>query len=350
MGRIAVAGHLCLDLTPRIGQGTDLSPGRLFEVGALRVDLGGSVANTGFALADLGARVTPFACIGDDELGSLLLARLRGEGMTATSLTSISGASTSYSLVIEKPGIDRTFWHHTGANAHFDGSTVNVEGFELLHLGYPPLLPALVKDTGRPLRDLLGRARDAGTTTSLDLAVIDPASATGVLDWAAILERVLPETDIISPSLDDLTSALGIDEPYSPQLVDRLAERLLDAGAAVVAISAGVHGLSMRTAGADRLRSGGRALAPLATSWANLQLSGTAHRIDRPVTTNGAGDASTAGLLYALASGAPAIHAVALATACSAAVIRGERPTPGAIARLDPTLRELVAPAAREEP
>lgn len=349
MRPIAVAGHLCLDLAPGLGSATDLEPGRLFSVGALTVEAGGAVANTGGALTDLGVDVAAIACIGDDELGGLLVDRLRAEGFALPRLTTVPGTTTSYSLVIEKPGIDRTFWHHTGANDHFDGSTVPVDGHDLLHLGYPSLLPALLTDDGRPLHRLLARARAAGVTTSLDLAVVDRDSPTGRLDWSAILSSALSETDIISPSLDDLTSALGIDESYSPELVDRLADRLLDAGAAVVAISAGAHGLRLRTAGAERLAAGGRALAPLAEAWGDRRVTGQPHRIDRPLTTNGAGDASTAGLLYAIAYGTTAEHAVALSAACSAAVIRGERPTPAAIGRLDPTLRPLVERGDRED-
>ena len=151
MHSIAVAGHLCLDITPRHGSTAVLEPGRLFEVGPLAISLGGSVANTGRALVDLGATVTPFASIGDDE---------------------------------------------------FDGTRVDVQGTDLLHVGYPPLLPGLLVDGGHPLHTLLRRAHAAGATTSLDLVVVDPDSAVGALDWAGILARVLAECDVASPSLD----------------------------------------------------------------------------------------------------------------------------------------------------
>lgn len=344
MHSIAVAGHLCLDVAPRLGDSTQLKPGQLVEVGPLAISLGGSVANTGGALARLGATVTPFASIGDDELGALLLSKLGAEGFAAPQLAVSAGRATSYSLVIEKPGSDRTFWHHTGANDEFDGTLVELDGHDLLHVGYPTLLPGLVADGGRPLHTLLRRARAAGLTTSLDLAVVDRASAIGALDWHVILESTFAECDIASPSFDDLTSALRIDKPYSPELVDSLADWMLDRGVAVVAISAGHHGLRLRTGSAARLRDAGVVLAPLADAWADQSLTVPPIWVDSPVTTNGAGDASTAGLLFALSRAESPAMATALAAACSAAVISGTHPTAAAIGSIEPSLTTIFSP------
>ncbi|NJC24477.1 sugar/nucleoside kinase (ribokinase family) [Arthrobacter pigmenti] len=344
MHSIAVAGHLCLDITPPLGDTVRLKPGQLVEVGQLSITLGGSVANTGRALADLGAAVTPYASIGDDELGALLLSKLDAQGFGTPRLNVSSQLATSYSLVIERPGVDRTFWHHTGANDEFDGTFVRVEGHDLLHVGYPTLLPGVLTDGGRPLHTLLARARAEGVTTSIDLAVVDRTSSVGSLDWHSILELAFSECDIASPSFDDLTSALRIDEPYSLALVDRLADRMLDQGVAIVAISAGGHRLRLRTGSAARLRRGGRVLAPLAETWADQALTVPPLWVDNPITTNGAGDASTAGLLFALSGGATPTLAAALAAASSALVISGDRPTPAGVTCLEPTLATLFAP------
>src|SRR4249919_178987 len=116
LARVAVAGHLCLDLTPRLDGGEHIDPGHLFEVGPLSVRLGGSVANTGGVLVDLGIPVDVVATVGDDDLG-VLLRRLVAErtGMTPL-LREVRGGASSYSLVFEAPGVDRTFWHHVGSN------------------------------------------------------------------------------------------------------------------------------------------------------------------------------------------------------------------------------------------
>ena len=341
MYTIAVAGHICLDATPLLGSSVDLVPGRLVEIGALSISPGGSVANTGGVLSALGARVVPFANIGEDDLGALLLGQLARLGLEAGKVTVTPGDSTSYSLVIEKPGTDRTLWHHTGANAHFDGSGVVLDKEDIFHLGYPPLLPALVVDGGRPLRDLLARARANGATTSVDLAVVDPTSQAGSMDWQAIFSTMAPHIDVLSPSFDDLTSAFHINAGFSVAMVDRLSDRLIEAGVAVVAISAGHHGLFIRTACKARLAESGHALSGVSSEWSNRRFHAAPVRVDGPVTTNGAGDATSAGLAFALAAGASLEEAADLACACSAAVMSGRRPTPNTIAEFFPALSHL---------
>lgn len=333
MPTIAVAGHICLDLTPRLSAPADLTPGRLTEVGPLALTLGGSVANTGRVLADLGDRVVPFAGIGDDQLGELLLSRLNALGFDTARLAVVPGASTSFSVVVEQPGADRTFWHHTGANTSFDGAGIDIADATVLHVGYPPLLPALLDDRGAPLHALLAAGRRAGAATSVDLAVVDPDSPAGRADWPAIYSAMSAVTDLLSPSLDDLTSALRIDEPFSVDLVDRLARRFLDDGVAIVAISAGDRGLYVRTADAARFRESGPALAAV-SGWAGRSLHVPAQKIENPATTTGAGDATSAGLIHALATGLDLDDAARFATACSAAVISGRRPTPDVVAAI----------------
>ncbi|MBF4573064.1 carbohydrate kinase family protein [Herbiconiux sp. VKM Ac-1786] len=350
MTPIVVAGHICLDLTPALGPGAALDPGRLIDVGPLRIGLGGCVANTGLALADLGADVSLHSTVGDDELGRIVADTIaRRPGLTAD-LHVDHDHATSYSLVLEPDGHDRTFWHHTGANAVFTGEHLDVGDAPLLHLGYPPLLPALLAEGGAPLEAVLSRARARGATTSLDLAVVDPASAVGAVDWAGILKRAVAVTDVLTPSLDDLTSALGgaLGIPPLPaaRAAGLYADLLLSWGAAVVAISAGSEGLLLRTASASRLARGGRMLAPLADRWADVSLRVRPVAVPRVATTNGAGDASTAGLLFALSRGSSPTLAAHLAAGTAAAVIAGDRPTPATLTSLLPATAALFAPPA----
>lgn len=326
--RIAIAGHICLDITPAMAGAARLDPGHLFEVGPLSLALGGSVANTGRTLAALEADVVAFANVGEDALGQIARQMLASTEHIDAQLTVVPGGSTSYSIVFEPIGTDRTFWHHVGANREFDGAEIDLRGVEIFHLGYPPLLPGLLRDAGTPLRELLSRARAAGAVTSVDLAVVDPTSEAGGADWAAILQNMASETDIVSPSLDDLTSALRIDAPFSIELIDELAACLIEWGVAVAAISAGEHGLFIRTAPAARFAESGSALASLAPSWAGRSLDIAPIWVDTPVTTNGAGDASTAGLLFGIATGAPLERAGELAATSSAAVVAGKPVSP----------------------
>ena len=319
MRRALVAGHVCIDLIPALAGPVDLAPGGLVEVGPIALRPGGCVSNTGRDLLALGAPAQLIADVGDDEMGRVLCRMLAAEAGPAAALRAIPGQTTSYSLVVQPPGGDRVFWHHVGANASFDGDGIDLAAGDLLHVGYPPLLPALAAGGAAGLRALLSRARARGLTTSVDLVVVDRDSEAGQQDWEAILRDTLPLVDVFTPSVDDLASVLRRDFTTSPEALSELAGRIVTGGAAVVALTAGPHGLLLRTAGPQRLAAGGPVLAALPPSWADRELwvpplSATV------VSTVGAGDAATAGLLYGLLAGAEPEDAAL--TAAGAAALR----------------------------
>src|SRR4051794_16013201 len=126
MRSVVVAGHVCVDFIPEVPGNAATRPGELLEVGPLAVRAGGCVANTGGDLAELGVVVDVVGDAGDDELGALLVALLRARGTRTDQIQLLEGRSTSYSLVFEPDGQDRSFWHHVGANTEFDGSAVEL--------------------------------------------------------------------------------------------------------------------------------------------------------------------------------------------------------------------------------
>jgi len=319
-----VAGHICIDLTPSLSGAADLTPGALVEVGPLMMRPGGSVSNTGGVLVAMGADVQMHADVGEDDLGNTLRELLRRRDGSRSHLRTVPGATTSYSVVVQPREADRTFWHHVGANATFDGSSLPLGAADLLHLGYPPILPALLADTGTRLLALLKAAHDAGSSTSVDLCVVDPSSAAGAVDWMTLLKRVLPYVDILTPSLDDLRSALHLDwlgAGDDAETVGAAADLLVEMGACVVMVTAGAAGLMLRTAPAERLRRS-RVLAPIAAQWGDLRLWVPAIPV-LPAGTTGAGDAATAGLLFGLLAGMSPERATHLAVSRAAARVQG---------------------------
>lgn len=319
MFRISVTGHVCVDLVPGLTPAARFAPGQLIHTGPMDVRLGGAVGNTGRALLDLGADVTLQAVVGDDALADLA-DRLLGD---RARLRRLPGAATSYTLVLEPPGSDRTFWQFTGANARFDPTLVSVDT-DLLHLGYPPLLPTSLADRAAPLRALFARAREAGVTTSLDLAVVDPQSPVAGHDWGAILDELLPLSDVVSPSVDDLVSMAGGEAGSSLESADAWCAWLLDHGVGVAMVTAGAAGLALRAAGRDRLVRGGRVLASVADAWAEAAVRLPARQAG-DATSTGTGDAATAGALYGLAAGWGPGEAAELARS-TAEAIRAGRP------------------------
>jgi len=325
--KAAVTGLICVDLFPELVGDEQITPGVLVEVGPMALRPGGCVANTGRDLHALGASVRLIGDVGDDELGSTLVHILSESGIDCQGIRQVTGAATSYSLVFEPPGRDRAFWHHVGANALFDGARIKPEDVDLVHLGYPALLPALYAAEGAVLRSLLARVRRSGATTSLDLSTIAPGSPAAHVDWESLLVGTLPLVDVLSPSVDDVVSALRLPRPASRAETAALARHLLDMGAAVVLLTDGPSGMHLVTARANRFRTAGRCFVERG-QWADRELFLPAVASLHTVTT-GAGDAATAGLLYGVLAAKSARQAASLAADLAAFRVEGgARPFP----------------------
>jgi sugar/nucleoside kinase (ribokinase family) len=324
---VLVAGHICIDITPELTAVPELVPGQLYEIGSAQFTLGGCVANTGLTLVAAGVPTRVCARVGNDPLGEIARRLLGEHGVDLEDVTTTSGAATSYSIVLQMADHDRTFWHHPGANALFTGREVTLDRVDILHVGYPPLLPAILADDAAPLISLFKEARSRGITTSLDLAVVDPRSRAADLDWRRVFARIMPYVDIATPSIDDLTSALAIAQAPDNDLVEECARRLVDDGCAVAVVSAGARGAFVVSAGVDRLAAAGAALSAVRSGWSSTSewVLATAPQI--VVSTTGAGDAATAGLLYGLAQGTDIRRASRLASRFAAAAIEGRRPS-----------------------
>jgi sugar/nucleoside kinase (ribokinase family) len=324
---VLVAGHLCIDITPELTGVPELVPGQLYEIGSAELTLGGCVANTGLALAVAGVPTRVCSRVGNDRLGEIARRLLAEQGVDLEGVTTTAGAATSYSIVLQLPGRDRTFWHHPGANAVFTGQEVSLDGVDILHFGYPPLLPALLADDAAPLLNLLKEARSRQITTSLDLAVVDRRSRAAEVDWRRVFARIMPYVDIATPSIDDLTSALAIAQTPNDDLIEECARRLVHDGCAVAVVSAGARGAYAVSAGADRLAAAGTALSSVRSTWSSTAEWVPAAEPRLVVSTTGAGDAASAGLLYGLAQGTGIRRATRLAARFAAATIEGRRPS-----------------------
>jgi sugar/nucleoside kinase (ribokinase family) len=341
-----VLGTLCEDLFPAFASEPRLQPGALFEIGALRAQPGGCVANTGFALAELGTATALAADVGDDALGELLIGHIDQRGADAALIRRVPGRSTSYSVVVEGAA-DRCIWHHRGANAHFDGQRLNAVPAGVVHAGYPSLLDRFAADRGAALVRLFEQHKRDGSTTSLDLAVVDGSDGVAAVDWMSWLGNVLPHTDVFAPSVDDLRSvgAVGVGARGD---VAGLARLLLEMGAAVVVLKDSTAGITLLSAGRARLQAAGDALAEDAVEWADLSLWMPALDVSE-LSTAGAGDAAVAGLLHGIAQGLGPEDALRCAAAASAARVEGGGAIPrweALRARLDNgwTVRPAVPP------
>ncbi len=336
---VIVAGHICLDILPaftaRHGEPGLLSrPGALVEVGPATLSTGGAVSNTGLALHRLGLPTRLMGKVGDDLFGRAVreIIERHGPGLSRDMLIE-PGVNTSYSVVISPPGVDRIFLHCPGANDTFGADDVPYESIaegSLFHFGYPPLMRRMYADGGRELATMLKKVRQQGAAVSLDMARPDPAADSGRVDWPALLERVLPEVDAFLPSIDEILFMLdraGYDRlSAGSDLVSRVdrallhevSGRLLDFGAAVVALKLGHRGLYVRTTPqAKRLALLERAAGCSLRTWAGGELHAPCFEVESRGTT-GCGDRTIAGFLAGLVRGQTLEQAVTSAVAVGA--------------------------------
>lgn len=290
MPRVLVVGDVIDDIivAPRgaIRPDTD-------TVSDIRSSPGGSAGNTAAWLGNLGAEVVFHGMVAAGDI-----ARHRAELERFGVRPELQGHATlpTGAIVILIEGDSRSMLTSRGANDAIDLDGISVDGFDALHLtGYS----LFTRGDAAPVTALIARARAAGLVVS-----VDPASAGFMLDYG--VERFLSAVDgatLVVPNREEGRVLTGLADPAATAraLAGRFetAAVTLDRAGAVVATSAGSC----------------VAVPAVASSM---------------VDPTGAGDAFTAGLLYAMLTGASAEEAALagcrLASVAVASV--GARPAP----------------------
>lgn len=343
--KVIVAGHICLDVTPifpenKVNNLSEiLNPGKLIHMHKADVHTGGAVANTGLAMKILGADVSLMGKVGKDAFGDMVLHILK-EYDADKGMLVMEGESTSYSVVIAVPGIDRIFLHHPGANDTFaleDIPEEALEGVSLFHFGYPPLMQKMYENDGEELVKIFKKMKSLGIATSLDMAMVDPNAKAGQADWKHILEKVLPYVDFFVPSAEelcfmldrsrfedwqeranggDVVEILDIEKDIKP-----LADKCLALGVKVLLIKCGAPGLYYRTAGVEGVSKVGERVLLDASDWALKEGFEASYKPDRVLSGTGAGDTSIAAFLTAMLEGYPIEKCMQLASATGASCV-----------------------------
>jgi sugar/nucleoside kinase (ribokinase family) len=336
-----IAGLICLDVTPDLSAVPDgqfqqlFQPGRLIRTGGVNCTPGGAVANTGLALHRLGVPARLIGKIGSDLFGQVLQDRLReASPHLADDLVIDLTLPTSFAIVINPPGSDRSFLYHPGANDTFYASDLPrgiLENADLFHFGYPPLMRSIYRGDGAELVSILQRARRAGLSTSLDFALPDLTSPAGQLDWPSILENALPLVDLFFPSAEELVFLLNRDaydrmsakpnqpmiDAIEPEFLETLAETVLSYGVKALLVKLGKRGIYLHTAPAESWQKCGRGLEGLDDSWHSRQIWAPAFSAKVKRCT-GAGDAAIAGFLASILRGTNPETALQMANAAGA--------------------------------
>lgn len=325
--KVVIAGHICLDITPVFSSDKItkleevLVPGKLVHMNNTDVHTGGSVANTGLGMKILGADVKLMGKIGNDSFGQIVLNILEQYGASKGMIIS-DNSSTSYSIVLAPPGVDRIFLHSPGANDTFSFEDLNMDIIKeasLFHFGYPPLMKKIYEEDGKELVKIFKRVKELGVATSLDMAAVDASSEAGSVDWQTIIKNVLPYVDFFMPSVEelgymidrsryegwlkrangqDITSVISISKDVKP-----LADKLMGLGAKVILIKCGAPGMYYKVADEKMLDKIGTELGFQLKCWANSEGFEESYEPDKVLSATGAGDTSIAAFLTAMLEG-----------------------------------------------
>jgi 2-dehydro-3-deoxygluconokinase len=310
--RVVTAGETMALLVPA-------APGRLRHAAALELSVGGAESNVAIGLARLGVPTSWVSALGDDELGELVLHRLRAEGVDCAAVRRVPDRPTGLYLREEVAGALRVHYYRRGSAAStlapgvFAPDVLAGAGF--LHLS--GITGALSPECAQFLPWAARAARAAGVRVSYDVNYRGKLWAPA--DARTATEALLPLVDVLFVGHEEAAvlwdsgdggDAAGDGAPW--------LERLAAAGPREVVVKRGA-------AGCAALVDGERLDAP-------------GFPVPRVVDPIGAGDAFDAGYLAASLWGRPPEERLRTANALGAFCVQNLGDYEGL-----PSRRELAA-------
>jgi sugar/nucleoside kinase (ribokinase family) len=253
----------------------------------MRMTAAGTAAGTALTFAKLGAAVRTAGAIGADPPGDLLLSLLGRAGIDTGMVVRKAEVPTSMSVLPIRPNGERPALHLLGANLAYTLDDVDWEAIaaaEHLHLGGTEMLGPDFATR------ILKHAKENGLTTSVDLI------APGGMGTFDLIAPAMEYTDYLLPNEDQVLGFTG-----AADLAEG-SQKLLDAGAGLLAITCGADGaLIVNAEGTQQV---------------------PAFAID-VVDTTGCGDAFSAGFVYGMGLGRSPRDAAVLGNAVAALVAQG---------------------------
>lgn len=242
LGRVITAGETMALVVPP-------SPGRLRHATSLSLSIGGAESNVAIGLARLGIPASWISVLGDDELGELVLHRLRAEGVDTSGVRRIADRPTGLYLREEVAGRLRVYYYRSGSAAAtlspnaFDPSIL--QGAAFLHL--TGITGALSQECAEFLPWAATTARDAGVRVSYDVnyrsRLWEPSAA------QAATEALLPLIDVLFVGHDEANALWGWE-------TDTALEQLSKIGPSEVILKPGADGCAA-TINGEQLTSAG---------------------------------------------------------------------------------------------
>ncbi len=211
------------------------SPGRLRHATNLTLSIGGAESNVAIGLSRLGVPARWVSAVGQDELGELVLHRVRAEGVDTRAVRRVADRPTGLYLREEVAGALRVYYYRRGSAASalapgaFDVSLLR--GASFLHL--TGITGALSPECADFLTWAARTAQGAGVRVSYDVnyrsRLWEPAAA------RAATEALLPYVDVLLVGDEEAAVLWGWGERTC-------LERFPDAGPREVVVKLGARG------------------------------------------------------------------------------------------------------------
>jgi 2-dehydro-3-deoxygluconokinase len=281
---LAVGETMALLVTPELG--------RLRHAGSLALGVTGAESNVAIGARRLGCPAAWVGRVGDDELGALVVSRIRAEGVDVGGVVRDPGAPTSLMLKERRTAamVRVLYYRRHGPGSRLEPGDLDpaqVAAAGVLHV--TGITPALSDSARATVEHAVELARKAQVPVSFDL---NYRSALWPADRAAAVCRDLAaRADLVFAS-DDEAELLGLHGDPAD-------------------LALGLAGLG-----------GGHAVVKLGERGAVAAVDGRVHLVDpvpvQAVDPVGAGDAFVAGYLAETLAGRPVPERLATAAACGA--------------------------------
>jgi len=199
--KVVTAGETMALLLPQ-------GAGRLRHAPTVEVRVGGAESNVAIALARLGVPAGWASWLGDDALGDLVAARLRGEGVDTRQVKRVAAPTGLY--VRERlPNQMRVYYHRNGSAASMMGRMAfdpdYLDGARYLHV--TGITPALSTSCQEFVSWVVAEARSRGLKVSFD---VNYRARLWEAELArSYVESVLPEVDVLFVGADEAEALWG---------------------------------------------------------------------------------------------------------------------------------------------
>jgi 2-dehydro-3-deoxygluconokinase len=235
VARVVTAGETMVLVVPP-------GPGRLRHAGTVALSIGGAESNVAIGLSRLGVPASWVSAVGEDELGELVLHRVRAEGVDTGAVRRDPDRPTGLYLREEVAGATRVYYYRRGSAAAamapgaFDVSVL--DGAAFLHL--TGITGALSPECAEFLTWAAATARTAGVRVSYDVNY--RSRLWGPTAARAVTESMLPLVDVLLVGDEEARALWGWDD-------ETCLERLSDAGPGEVVVKLGARGCTAMVEG-----------------------------------------------------------------------------------------------------